>query len=49
MAKNVHDFVGKSIENIMKMSLVRRSYDNVTVVIVGLKNLDQKIKNYGSK
>ena len=29
----------------MKMSLVRKCYDNVTVVIVGLKNLEKYFSN----
>lgn len=40
MHKNVHDFVGKSIEHLMKLSLIRRSYDNVTIVILALKNTE---------
>jgi hypothetical protein len=43
--KNVHEFSGKSIENIMKMSLLRKSFDNVTTVFIGLRNLENKLKN----
>ena len=33
--KSVHDFTGKAIENVMKLSLQRKSFDNVTVVMLG--------------
>ncbi|KAL4463283.1 hypothetical protein ABPG74_007284 [Tetrahymena malaccensis] len=38
--KNQHEFVGRAIENTMRQSMMKKSYDNVTVVIVGLKNLE---------
>lgn len=44
-SKTVHQFVGAGIESIMKEALMRRSYDNVTVVIIGLKNLDTLFNN----
>jgi hypothetical protein len=43
-ARNVHEFVGRSIEHIMRVSLMRRSYDNVTVVIIGLKSLENAVR-----
>ncbi|EAR88919.2 protein phosphatase 2c (macronuclear) [Tetrahymena thermophila SB210] len=38
--KNQHEFVGRAIENTMRQSMMKKSYDNVTVVLVGLKNLE---------
>lgn len=38
-----HEFVGKAIENVMKISLLRKSFDNVTAVIIGLKNVEHVI------
>lgn len=43
--KTIHEFIGKSIENIMKQALMRKSFDNVTVVIVGLNNLENGFKD----
>jgi protein phosphatase 2C family protein 2/3 len=43
--KNVHDFTGKAIENVMRLSLQRKSFDNVTVVFVAFSALEKYI-NY---
>lgn len=36
---NIHEFCGKAAENILKESFVKRTLDNVTVVIIAFKNL----------
>lgn len=37
----IHQFIGDSIASLMQEALMRKSFDNVTVVIIGLKNLEQ--------
>ena len=37
--KDVHDFCGRAVENLMRETLTQRSLDNITVVMLGLKNL----------
>ena len=32
--KNVHEFTGKAIENLLRFSLQKKSFDNVTVVFI---------------
>jgi hypothetical protein len=33
--KNVHEFCGLGVDNVLKYSLVKKSFDNVTVVMIG--------------
>lgn len=40
---DVHGFCGKAIENLMRESLVKRTLDNITVVMVAFKNLKNGI------
>lgn len=39
--KNVHDFTGRAIESVMRMSLQKKSFDNVTVVFVAFASLEK--------
>lgn len=34
--KNIHEFCGLAIENIMKLAFNKKTLDNITVVMVGL-------------
>jgi protein phosphatase 2C family protein 2/3 len=38
-SSNVHQFCGNAVESIMKVSLARKSYDNITAVIIGFNSL----------
>jgi protein phosphatase 2C family protein 2/3 len=40
-SRNVHDFTGKAIENVMRMSLQKKSFDNVTVVLIAFAALEK--------
>jgi protein phosphatase 2C family protein 2/3 len=42
-AKSVHQFCGDSVESIMKVALARRTFDNITVVMIGFDHLKQCI------
>lgn len=37
----MHEFSGKSVENIMKLSVSRKTLDNITVVMIGFDNLER--------
>lgn len=41
--KNIHEFAGKSIENMIKEALSHKSLDNVTAVIICFKNFKTTI------
>ena len=41
--KNMHEFSGRAVENMMKEALSHKSLDNVTAVIVCLKNFKNTI------
>ncbi len=34
--KNIHEFCGKAVENIMKLAFHKKTLDNITVVMVAL-------------
>ena len=38
--KNVHEFCGKAVENIMKLAFNKKTLDNVTVVMIALDGLN---------
>lgn len=42
-AKDVHKMCGMGVEYILKNSLLRRSLDNVTVVIIGFNNFKHTV------
>ena len=37
--KNIHEFSGLAVENIMKLAFNKKTLDNITVVIVALEGL----------
>lgn len=39
----MHEFSGRAVENLMKESMIHKSLDNVTVVMICLKNLKNTI------
>ena len=41
--KNVHEFCGLAAESIIKYSIFKRTQDNVTVVMIGLENLERTL------
>lgn len=41
LGNNVHEFAGNSLENMMKLSVARKSIDNITVVMIGFDNLNR--------
>ena len=43
--KNIHDFTGRSIENILRLSLQKKSFDNVTVVFIAFNALEKYINS----
>ena len=43
---NIHDGLRTSVEGILKESLVRKSLDNVTAIIIAFSNLDYKYSNF---
>lgn len=42
LASNVHKQCGLSVESVLKNSLVRRTFDNVTVVMIAFSNFKKK-------
>jgi len=42
-SQNIHKRVGLIVEDILIKSMIKKSYDNVTVVIIGLENLSNKL------
>lgn len=42
-AQDVHKLCGMGVEYILKNSLLRRSLDNVTVVVIGFSNLKHEV------
>ncbi|KAL4473310.1 hypothetical protein ABPG73_013000 [Tetrahymena malaccensis] len=50
LGENIHEFAGKSVENIMKLSIARKTLDNITVVMIGFDNIEKLLfdKNTGS-
>lgn len=47
-AKDIHKICGMGVEYVMKNSLLRRSLDNVTVVVVGFSNLKHTVFGHES-
>lgn len=45
--KNVHEFCGKAVENMMRESLLHKTLDNITIVFIGFKNLKETL--FGNK
>ena len=43
--KNIHDLVGNAIDLVMNESLLRKSYDNVTVVLLAFKHFKKALNN----
>lgn len=41
--KNVHEFGGLVVDNLLKFSLCRKSMDNVTVVLIGFDNFKSSL------
>jgi protein phosphatase 2C family protein 2/3 len=41
--KNIHEALGKSVENILIESMVKKSHDNITAVIIGFENMIKKL------
>ncbi|EAS03946.2 serine/threonine phosphatase 2C (macronuclear) [Tetrahymena thermophila SB210] len=41
LGENIHEFAGKSVENIMKLSIARKTLDNITVVMIGFDNIEK--------
>ena len=39
--KNIHEFCGLAVENIMKLAFHKKTLDNITVVIVALEGLEK--------
>jgi len=37
--RNIHELCGTSIVNLMRLSLIKQTADNITVVIIGFENL----------
>ncbi|CAD8157050.1 unnamed protein product [Paramecium pentaurelia] len=42
---NIHIFGGKAVEAIMRLSLQRKTFDNITAVFIGFPQLEKKLKN----
>jgi len=40
--KNIHDLCGQSIINLMRLSLIKETTDNITVVIIAFDNFEKK-------
>ena len=47
--KDVHKMCGMGVEYILKNSLLRRSLDNVTVVVIGFSNFKHTVFGYQRK
>ncbi|KAM3141727.1 hypothetical protein pb186bvf_006049 [Paramecium bursaria] len=43
-AQNVHQFSGKAVEHIMRTSLMRKTFDNITVVLLAFPTLERRFK-----
>jgi hypothetical protein len=43
VANNIHKQTGMSVEYILKNSLLRRTLDNVTVVMISFKNFKKAV------
>ena len=39
--KNIHEFCGLAVENIMKLAFNKKTLDNITVVMVALEGLEK--------
>ena len=39
--KNLHEFCGLAVENIMKLAFHKKTLDNITVVLVALEGLEK--------
>ena len=39
--KNLHEFCGLAVENIMKLAFHKKTLDNITVVLVALEGLER--------
>lgn len=37
--KNIHEFLSKTTSNLMKEAMIKKSLDNITVVLVSFKHL----------
>jgi hypothetical protein len=40
---NLHEFNGKATENLMRETFLKKSLDNITVVMISFKNLKNKL------
>jgi hypothetical protein len=47
-AKDIHKICGMGVEYVMKNSLLRRSLDNVTVVVIGFSNFKHTVFGHES-
>jgi len=45
-AKNIHELTKLAAENILKESMLRKSLDNVTAIVVALSNLEYKFSHF---
>lgn len=41
--KNIHEFCARAVENLMKDSLMHKTLDNITSVMIGFKNLKESL------
>lgn len=41
--RNLHEFSGKAVENMMREALLHKSLDNVTAVMISFKNLNKAL------
>lgn len=39
--KNIHEFCGLAVENVMKLAFYKKTLDNITVVMVALEGLER--------
>ena len=43
--RNIHEFAAKAVDNIIIKAFKRKSFDNVTVVMVAFKNLENAVES----
>lgn len=39
--KNIHEFCGLAVENVMKLAFHKKTLDNITVVMIALEGLER--------
>jgi len=42
---NLHEFCGKAVENIMKLSVNKKTLDNITVVMIAFEGLENYVQS----